>query len=258
MVARSSIDLVHRSQLPISPSPPAKSGDAIAIYDDPVTGCEFVFARPAQQPLLWLSYLDGARASYRKHGVESVLEYDRIRDGRSTALFFTARQPDGQVVGGMRVQGPYKSADQAHALAEWAAFQDDAEVRREISVRVPAGVIEMKAGWVSDIAWRRTELTAGLARVFVHSIHLMGVRYAFGTVATHAVKRWQTTGGVVSADVAPVAYPDNRYRTVLMWWDRETFAQLAVIEQLSAIMDESARINDCARHGVSVPIRVDL
>jgi len=63
---------------------------------------------------------------------------------------------------------------------------------------------------------------------------------------------------VVSADVAPVAYPDNRYRTVLMWWDRETFAQLAVIEQLSAIMDESARINDCTRHGVSVPIRVDL
>ena len=97
------------------------------------------------------------------------------------------------------------------------------------------------------IAWRRTELTAGLARIFVHSINLMGVRYAFGTVATHAVKRWQTTGGVVSANVSPVAYPDNRYRTVLMWWDRETFADLAAVEQLPAIMDESAQLTAGAR-----------
>jgi len=217
-----------------------------------------VVAQPAQQPLLWLSYLDGAHASYRKHSVENVLEYDRIRDGSSTALFFAALRPDGQVAGGMRVQGPYESADQTHAVEEWAAFDDDAEVRHEISERIPAGVIEMKTGWVSDTAWRRTELTAALARIFVHSMNLMGVRYAFGTVATHAVKRWQTTGGVVSANIPPVPYPDNRYRTVLMWWDRETFADLAAIEQLSAIMDESARINDCARHGVSVPIRVDL
>lgn len=249
---------MHRRQLHIPQSQLGQSGDAIAIYDDPATGCEFVVARPAQQPGLWLSYLDGARASYRKHGVESVLEYDRIRDGRSTALFFAARQPDGQVVGGMRVQGPYESVDEAHAVEEWAAFDDDAELRHEISERVPAGVIEMKTGWVSDIAWRRAELTAGLARLFVHSINLMGVRYAFGTVATHAVKRWQTTGGVVSTNVAPIAYPDDRYRAVLMWWDRETFAELAASEQLPAIIDESARITDCTRRGVSIPSRVNV
>lgn len=216
-------------------------------------------ARPAQQPVLWQSYLDGARASYQKHGVESVLEYDRIRDGSSTALFFAALQPDGQVAGGMRVQGPYDCADQAHAVEEWAAFDDDAEVRHEISERIPAGVIEMKTGWVSSTAWRRTEITTGLARLFVHSINLMGVRYAFGTVGMHAVKRWQTTGGVVSANIAPIAYPNNRYRTVLMWWDRETFADLAAIEQLPAIMDESAQLTVGARpDDDSIPTRVHL
>jgi len=249
---------VHRCQFRIPPSFSAQSGDVIAIYYDPITGCEFVAARPSQQPLLWLSYLDGARASYRKHDVESVLEYDSIRDGSSTALFYVALQPDGKVAGGLRVQGPYQSPDQAHAVAEWAAFDDDAEVRREISERIPAGVIEMKTGWVSHTAWRRPELTAGLARLFVHSIKLMGVRYAFGTVATHAVKRWQTTGGVVSAKVAPVAYPDERYRTVLMWWDRETFADLAAFEQLSAIMDESAQLTAGAQSDRSIPLRVDL
>ena len=258
MVKRSSIDRVHRSQFRIAPSSPAQSGDVIAIYYDSVTGCQFVVARPAQQPLLWLSYLDGARASYRKFGVERVLEYDRIRDGSSTSLFCAALEPDGQVTGGMRVQGPYQSADQAHAVEEWAAFDDDAEVRREISERIQAGVIEMKTGWVSDTAWRRAELTAGLARFFVHSINLMGIRYGFGTVGTHAVKRWQTTGGVVSANVAPVAYPDNRYRTVLMWWDRETFADLAAVEQLPAIMHESAQLIAGTWSEGSIPSRVDL
>jgi len=258
VVKGSSIDRVHRSQFRIATSSPAQSGDVIATYYDPATGCEFVVARPAEQPLLWLSYLDGARASYRKFGVECVLEYDRIRDGSSTSLFYVALQPDGQVMGGMRVQGPYQSADQAHAVEEWAAFDDDAEVRREISERIPAGVIEMKTGWVSDTASRRAELTAGLARLFVHSINLMGVRYAFGTVGTHAVKRWQTTGGVVSANVAPVAYPDSRYRTVLMWWDRETYADLAAVEQLPAIMDESSQLTGGARSDGSIPSRVDL
>jgi hypothetical protein len=167
-------------------------------------------------------------------------------------------QPDGQVVGGMRVQGPYESADQAHAVQEGAAFEDDSEVRREISERIPAGVIEMKTGWVSDTAWRRAEITAGLARFFVHFINLTGVRYAVGTVATHAVKRWQTTGGVVSANVAPIVHPDERYRTVLMWWDRETFAELAAVEQLSAIMDESAQLAAGTRCAGSIPSRVDL
>ena len=198
-----------------------------------------------------MAYLHGARESYRKYAVESVLQYDRICDGGSTALFFTALDTDGHVAGGMRVEGRYESADQAYAVQEWAGRETAMQVHREISERIPAGVIEMKAGWVRADAWRRRELTAGLARIFIHSMNLMGVRYALGTVATHAVKRWQTTGGVVSANVLPVAYPDDRYRTVLMWWDRKTFADLAVVEQLPASIDESAQLAASAQPGRS-------
>jgi len=70
----------------------------------------------------------------------------------------------------------------------------------------------------------------------------VAARYVMGTVAAHAVKRWQTTGGVISSAVTPVAYPDERYRTVLMWWDRETFADLTVAEQLPFVLEESAQI----------------
>ena len=231
----------------------AHSGDRVGRYFDPLSGCNFVIARPAAQPELWKAYLDGALASYRRFGVERVLEYDTTADGTSTALFFAAIDGDGQVAGGMRAQGPYLHAGQAHALVEWAGRDGVAALRAEIHGRIPAGVIEMKTGWVSHAAPRRAELTAALARVFVHSMVLLNARHVLGTVAAHAVARWQSTGGVVSATVAPVAYPDDRYLTSPMWWDRETYADLTVAEQLPRLIDESAQFCGAGRAGLSAP-----
>jgi hypothetical protein len=228
-------------------------GNRVGSYYDPVSRYDFVIARPSEQPELWMAYLGGARTSYRRFGVERVLEYDRTRDGTSTALFFAAVDGDGQVAGGMRAQGPYLRAGQAHALVEWAGRDGAAALHAEISERIPAGVIEMKTGWVRHDAPRRVELTAALARVFVHSMALLNVRHALGTVAAHAVARWQTTGGVVSPRVAPVGYPDGRYLTSPMWWDRETFADLAAAEQLPRLIDESAQLCDVDRPGLSAP-----
>ncbi len=222
-------------------------GGTIAVYFDPSSQCRFVVAEPAQQPELWRAYLAGAATSYGKHGVASVLEYDRTCDGRSTAIFFAALDEMDSVVGGMRVQGRYRDAREAHALEEWAGREGTDRLRDEIEDRLPDGVIEMKTGWVSDSVTHRHHLTNALARIFVHSLRLMDARYALGTVAEHAVRRWQTTGGVVSADVAPVAYPDPSYRTVPMWWDAQTFADLTDPEQLPLILREVAQIDASAQ-----------
>jgi len=214
----------------------------IGRYFDPSSRCHFVVARPLARPRLWKEYLRGARASYRRYGVESVLEYDNVIDGRSTAVFFAALDGGGRDVGGMRAQGPYLNAREAHALTEWAGRKGSDELRREIAERIPAGVIEMKTGWVLHDVPLREELTSALARIFVHSLLLLGVRYAMGTVAAHAAKRWQTTGGVVSPQVTAVAYPDDRYLTKLMWWDSETYAGLAIAEQLPNLISETAQL----------------
>ena len=233
----------------------AVSADEVtAVYHDPSSGCSFVVATPAQQPRLWLEYLDGARRSYRKHGVDSVLEYDEVVDGRGTALFFAALDHRGVVVGGMRVQGAYQEVDQAHAVAEWAGRAGTEELRREIGARIPEGLIEMKTGWVDDRARCRSELTDALARMFIHALRLMDVRYAFGTVAQHAIRRWQTTGGVVCQDVAAVAYPTAAYSTVLMCWDSREFADLASPHQLHPLMSEAAQLT-AARAGSSSDLR---
>jgi len=221
---------------------PNRSNTEVGHYLDPSSRCRIIIARPSEHPRLWTEYLRGARVSYRRHDVENVLDYDTVVDGASTSLFFAAVTAQGRVVGGMRAQGPYLVSSQAHALEEWADRRGSAQLRREIASRIPAGIVEMKTGWVSDEVDRRSELTGALARFFVHTLALLNARYVMCTVAAHAVNRWQSTGGVVNTRVAPVAYPDERYRTRLMLWDKQTYASLAATEQLPLLIGEAAQL----------------
>jgi hypothetical protein len=218
------------------------SADVVGELFDPVSGRLLVLARPTAQPDLWAAYLGGARQSYRLHGVESAVDYDRIRDGLSTSLFVAAVAHDGRVVGGLRVQGPYTHVEQTYALQEWAGRAGTTELRRQVGRRLRAGVIEVKAVWVDRDANRHDALTAVLARMFVHLLTLMDVRYALCTAAEHAVPRWQSSGGVVSTQVPAVAYPDERYRTLLMWWDRHNAFQRMAGRQAGAVVRESAQL----------------
>jgi len=131
-----------------APAARARRINQIGAYFDASSGCQLIIARPSAEPTLWEAFLQGARASYRRHGVERVLEYANIVGGHQTALFFAAVTRDGRVVGGMRAQGPYLAFGQAHALQEWAGRTGSEELRHEITQRIPAGVIEMKTGWV--------------------------------------------------------------------------------------------------------------
>jgi len=214
------------------------SGDVVGEFHDRISGRLIVVARPAAQPDLWAAYLEGAQRSYRQHGVESAVDYDQVCDGASTTLFVAAVETDGRVVGGLRVQGPYSRVDQACALREWAGREGTNEMRRQLDRRLSAGVVEVKAVWVDRDASRHDALTAVLARSFVHVLTLLNVRYAFCTAASHAVHRWESSGGVVSTEVAPVAYPDERYRTWLMWWDGQQVAELMANHQLQAVVLE--------------------
>jgi hypothetical protein len=230
--------------------PPTANADIPAFRPEKVVGGytgadgghSFLFAEPSLQPALWVSYLDGARRSYRQHGVESAVEYDDVKDGRSTALFAVALDDRGQVVGGLRVQRPLTSPEQAHAASEWAGRPGTAEMFSQIALRLPFGVVEVKAVWVDDSTDHRAALIAALARAFVHAMDLMQVRYALCTAAHHAAKRWQTSGGVVATEVDPVPYPDARYRTRLMWWDREQLGELITAEQRAALAAESDQL----------------
>lgn len=207
-------------------------------YRDAGSGTRVVVRAPQDDPAAWDEYLAGAVRSYRRHGVSAVLDLDAVADGRSTSLFFTVLDHDGRVLGGMRAQGPYTHADQAHAVLEWAGDPGQDEVRARVAARLGDGVVEGKTGWVAEDAPRRGALARCLARGPVHAAALLGARWALGTSAEHTLAMWSSTGAVVEPDLDPVPYPDERYLTRLIFWDRWAAWPQVGPEQRRALLAE--------------------
>ncbi|HKV22509.1 MAG TPA: hypothetical protein VJR50_26030, partial [Mycobacterium sp.] len=157
----------------------------------------------------------------------------------------------GTVVGGIRAIGPLTSADQTHAVAEWAGHPGLPAVRKMIADRLPFGVVEMKSAWVTDDADRSRRLTASLARTGCQVLAVMGVQFCMATGAQHVLSRWRSSGGVV-APIRSTPYPDERFRTKLMWWDRRTVVTHAASSQTATIIAEMAairnRLHNASRH----------
>lgn len=211
-------------------------------WHDETTGCWMLAATPAALPHLWQEFLDGAHRSYRRHGVECALDVDAIADGHDTAAFFVALDWRGRVVGGVRAKGPYRSADESHAVVEWAGEPAMVDVRAMIDARIGSGVAEMKSAWVGDGFPNGRALTRVLARSPLHTMALLDVRYVMATSALHVLAQWQSSGGVIATHIAPAPYPDARYETSIIWWDRLTVRRHADPEQARLVAVETAAL----------------
>lgn len=237
---------VNVASLEVGQPNPALSigGPTITLRSCELTDVPFslILTRPADEPELWDQYLLGALKSYRKYAVERVLEYDKVRTGQSTTLFVAIVDRHGDVVGGVRTQGPYGHPNESHALVEWDGRPGTEMLRRQIESRIPEGLVEMKTGWVSDDLDARHVLAGAIARTPIHVLSLLGIRHALCTVADHAVRRWGTTGAQISGAVPAVAYPDDRYRTVPIWWDRATLLQRMDPAHLGPLFDEQEQL----------------
>lgn len=200
-----------------------------------------VISTPELDSALWSEYLCCAERSYRKHGVEKALDVAAIADGADTAMFWALVDDDGVMLGGVRAKGPLTGADDSHAVVEWAGHEGLPVVRKMIDDRAPFGILEMKSAWTTDDRTRAGLVSTALARSGFHALELMGIQFCMATSAPHILERWGSSGGVV-APIPAAAYPDDRYRTKMMWWDRRTFANHAEPEQLSKILRETAAI----------------
>ena len=177
--------------------------------------------------------------SYRRHGVECALDMDRLRSGDDTVLFFAAIDANGQIAAGVRAKGPLRDADDSHAVVEWEGQPGLQSVRKMINDRVPFGILEMKSAWVTDDRERNRSLTKALARSGFHAMALMDIQFCMATAGAYVLDRWRSSGGVVASHIPPTPYPDDRYQTKMMWWDRRTFINYAEPEQVSKILQET-------------------
>lgn len=201
-----------------------------------------VLSTPDADKTLWTEYLLGAEQSYRRHGVEAALDVSAIADGHDTAMFWALVDDGGRVTGGVRAKGPLTCADDSHAVVEWDNHEGLPAVRKMIDDRVPFGILEMKSAWTTDDRTRARQVSKALARSGFHAMELMGIQFCMATSAPHVLERWGTSGGVV-APIPAAPYPDERYRTKMMWWDRRTFAKYAEPEQVSKILRETAEVS---------------
>jgi len=209
---------------------------------DPDSECSIVFAQPAIERDLWMDYVRGACASYRKHGVERALDTDALRNGADTILFAACVDDAGRVIGGLRARGPYRSADECHALLEWSGQPGLDAVRKMVTDRLPFGVVEMKTAWVTDDPERSRQLTSAISRTPLHAMNLLDIQFIVATAASYVLKRWLSSGGLLAAKIPAAPYPDHRYQTKLAWWDRSTFANHADPKQLSMFFAEQKEL----------------
>lgn len=205
---------------------------------DPDTECTLIASDPTTEPELWAEYVEAARDSYSRHGVERALDLDSLRDPADTSLFLAAIDGTGRMVAGVRAKGPYGEAAESHAIVEWDGQPGLAMVEKLIADRIPFGVVEVKTAWVTGDPDRNRLLTNALARFPLHSALLLDAQFAMATSAAHVLARWRTTGGLVESRVPATPYPDERYETKMMWWDRNTFMQHAQPRQISRIASE--------------------
>lgn len=209
---------------------------------DRASGCRFRVATPEGAPELWARYLDGAVRTYRHFGVEHALELGAVADGGSTAFFFAATDPAGRVVAGVRIQGPYRRVVDVSSLHAWDGRPGDSALRMMMAGRMPFGVVEGRGAWVGRDAAARGALGAAVSRCLAHAPRLLGARFCFATVASFTAARHATSGGVAAVEIPAVPFPDERYRTVPIWWDTRTYRRVAAPEQYAAMRIEQAEL----------------
>jgi hypothetical protein len=228
------------------------------------TGYTVVIGEPTIDADLWSKYLEGAFRTYSTDGNECALDLNSIRDGLETQIFFAVLDDNDRVVAGSRVKRRLCSARDAHAVVEWAGNPGLPAVRRMIDERVPFGVVEAKTAWVDTKLRRRGSVFLMLVRTPVLAMHLLDVRFALGTAAQHLLDFWSSSGAVVPRGIPAASYPDERYQTQMIWWDRSTYANHADPRQLeraqaetTAIMRSAARLDWFSTHAPLHPRRFD-
>jgi hypothetical protein len=217
---------------------PVMSADATSMsWWDGDAECLIVMSEPRAEKSLWRDYLSGAERSYRSHGVSAAFDAAAIQRAGDTTLFWTMLDGAGRLLGGVRAVGPLWSPDDSHAVLEWAGQPGLPQVHKMIADRLPMGVVEVKSAWVTDNPDRSRYLTKPIARAGFHAMALLGIQFFMATSADHVLNRWKSSGGVV-APIRSTPYPDERYRTKMIWWDRLTFANHADHHQVVKILAE--------------------
>ena len=211
-------------------------------FVDQDSGVRFEGHHPLERPDLWSMYLNEAEGKYRSHGFEGTLRRQELQDGHNVPLFFLGFNTEGEPVAGVRFHGPLESSHQAYLLEEMATSPEIEDIRTLIVGELRLGAIEVKGAWSKGAAVNGVRLIAAITRSVTHAMNWLGAEFAIAAVSDTLLEVGSVAGGRM-VGTCSVPYPDDRYRTVAVQWQRARSLELCTPPNQQALRREAEQLS---------------
>ncbi len=212
-----------------------------ASFIDEASGVRFEGHHPLERPDLWRRYLDDAEGKYRSFGFESTLRRRDLEEGRGVPLFFVGFAPDGEAVAGLRFHGPLEDRWGAALMDELCTLPEIDEIGELIDREARMGVVEAKGGWARGASVLGVRMVATISRMMTHAAVWLGAERTIAAVSDKLIPVGKVAGGEVLSRNW-VAFPDERYRTYAVTWQRGRSYDLADEENRRALRREAEQL----------------
>lgn len=170
----------------------------------------FIFY-PADYPYLWKKYLEGLQREYGRLGVSHILDMETL-DNPETAPLGVLVIIDGEIVAGMRFQGPVRKAEDAFIYSEMAGG-DQALLKQYLEEWIPEKVIEAKGLWLETRHPARKRILQTISRSIVYGAALLGARYVTSASAASMTRVYVDIGRRELEEIGSVVYPNDDFIT---------------------------------------------
>ena len=170
----------------------------------------FIFY-PADYPYLWEKYLEGLQREYRRLGVSHILDMEMLENPES-AVMGVLVIIEGEIVSGMRFQGPVRKAEEAFIYNEMAGGNQKL-LRQYLEDWIPEKVIEAKGLWLETRHSARKRILQSISRSIVYGAALLGARYVTSASAASMTKVYVEIGRRELEEIGSVTYPNDDFIT---------------------------------------------
>ena len=226
-----------------------------ASFIDEASGVRFEGHHPFERPDLWNRYLEDAEGKYRSFGFEGTLRRRELDEGEGVPLFFVGFAPNGDPVAGLRFHGPLENRWDAALIEEMADLPELDEIGSLIDSEAKFGIIEAKGGWAKGEAVLGVRMVATISRIMTHAAVWLGAERTIAAVSDLLIPVGKVAGGeVLSRNHVP--FPDERYRTYAVTWQRSRSYDLADETNQRALRLEAEQLARGPRASGARPVDV--
>ncbi len=224
-----------------------------ASFVDQESGVRFEGHHPLERPDLWKVYLNEAEGIFRSRGFEGTLRRVELEEGNGVPLFILGFDSDGAAVAGVRFHGPLEGSYQAAIIEEMATSPEISIIHDLIEQEIRLGALEVKGAWSKGASVVGTRLLSAISRSVTHGMNWLGAEFAIAAVSDTLMPVGDVTGAIqVGTEWVP--FPDERYRTVAVSWQRGRTYELSTPENQQAYRREAEQLLRGPSRGAEGPV----